>query len=344
MQNFILLVALVSLLTNITYAQNNIGVHGLVGVNLISQQISPRAMDTQSTDKTDIELADVELNIIFKSSDKYDASIVMIKEDEQVIIDETVLNYHGSGFELSVGKMVVPFGVFETGMISDPLTLEFSELNINTLLFSQHLDNGIDLFAYAFNGAYNGNDEVLGENKAGNSGINNFGFSINYVNEKLGLSIGLDYINSIAEGNGFIKGAGTSSFNAGYAVRLNYNFSVYAKALEDLSFVVEHITAADRFDKHSGAKFVDDNGEEFKPSLTHVELNYGHMAFGKEANFVISSGSTDYELGRNKLSQTGVVWLINLEEGVTFAIEGLSREEHNGDKKDTIILQWAYEF
>jgi hypothetical protein len=345
LQKFIPLVVLVSLSINTTYAQNNIGVHGLVGVNLISQQISPNAMGAQSTNKIDIELADVELNITFKSSDEYDASIVIIKEDEKVITDEAVLNYHGSGFDLSAGKMVVPFGAFETGMISDPLTLEFSELNTNALLFSQSLDNGIDLSAYVFNGSYNGNDKELGDANAENSGLNNFGFSINYINEKLGLGLGFDYMNSIAEGEGFTEGAGTSSFNGAYAIRLNYNFSQYIKGL---SFSVEHITAVGEFDDGASMTFVDDKGEAFKPSLTHIELNYGHTAFGKEANFTISSSSTDYELGdnpdRNKSSQIGFAWSINLAEGVGFAIEVLNKKDHNGDKTDTTTLQWSHEF
>lgn len=348
MKKIIFLVALATILTNTAYAENKVGIHGLIGVNLISQKFSPKATSEKATNKTDIELADVELNVIFKSSDKYDGSILIIKEDDKVIVDEAVLNYHGANFDLSAGQMVVPFGAFETGMISDPLTLEYNELNINALLFSKNLDNGIDLSAYVFNGAYNSNDETLGEDKAKNRGINNFGFSINYENKKLGLKAGFDYINSIAEGAGWTKGAGTSSFNAGLALRLGYDFGVHIEALKGFSFSVEHITAVKKFEEKANTTFVDEKGKGIKPSLTHIELNYEHKAFSKEANFALSSGSTDYELGtkpnRNKTAQTGFAWSIELEEGVSFGIEVLNKTAYNGDKIDIATTQWTHEF
>jgi len=79
---------------------------------------------------SDITLATVELGLEAKISEWARANVVLLWEEddtEQVEVDEgtiTLGNAERSPLYLTAGKFVVPFGAYETNMISDPLTLE----------------------------------------------------------------------------------------------------------------------------------------------------------------------------------------------------------------------------
>lgn len=82
---------------------------------------------------SDISLATAELGVEVTPMDWLTGFALLSweDEDEKIIFDEAHITLGGSDaipFYVQAGKFYMPFGVFETNMISDPLTLEFGEI------------------------------------------------------------------------------------------------------------------------------------------------------------------------------------------------------------------------
>ncbi len=68
-------------------------------------------------------------------SDHVDADLILLYEDgESLTIDEATLNWNNGGLFGRLGFQYLPFGVFNSHFISDPLTLELGELQETALL------------------------------------------------------------------------------------------------------------------------------------------------------------------------------------------------------------------
>ncbi len=133
----------------------NVTVEGLIEVSA--------SYSKQGSDKdTDINVDTVELDLGFEASDRLSASIAFLyeegEEDDHVIVDSADIVYSldddFSGLSLHFGKIYMPFGVFETGLISDPLTLELGEISDGAVGLEWESDL-LDLAAYAFAGDIN---------------------------------------------------------------------------------------------------------------------------------------------------------------------------------------------
>ncbi|MBR1837540.1 MAG: LbtU family siderophore porin [Kiritimatiellae bacterium] len=138
----------------------NFTVEGLVEVSA--------AYTKQGSDKdTDVNVDTVELDLSLEPTDRLSLSVAFLyeegEEDDHVIVDSAEIAYafdSVEGLSLHVGKIYMPFGSFETGLISDPLTLELGEISdgaVGLVWESEYLD----LAAYAFGGDINdANDDA----------------------------------------------------------------------------------------------------------------------------------------------------------------------------------------
>ena len=133
----------------------NVTVEGLVEVSA--------AWSKQGSDKdTDVNVDTVELDLGFEATDRLSASIALLyeegEEDNHVVVDSAEIVYEFAdafpGLSLHAGKIYMPFGSFETALISDPLTLELGEISDGAvgLVFESEF---VDLAAYAFAGDIN---------------------------------------------------------------------------------------------------------------------------------------------------------------------------------------------
>ena len=147
---------------------------------------------------TTAELATLELGIAARIHDWVGAEIVVKNDDEDdIAIDETFLTIaplEGT-WALQTGRYVVPFGVYETNMISDPVTLELGETGQDAVMFAAE-SGGLYGSAFAFDGDLE---------RGGDNTIDGFGVALGYAMEiERGGAIdaNLSWINDLGESGG----------------------------------------------------------------------------------------------------------------------------------------------
>jgi len=104
---------------------------------------------------TDITAATAEIGIDAAVSDQVDAHVLMLFEEgesDSALIDEASITLKiNDNFSATLGKVYVPFGVFVSNMVSDPLTLEIGETNESAILLDFSLADTYGS-VYLFNG------------------------------------------------------------------------------------------------------------------------------------------------------------------------------------------------
>ena len=288
-------------------AEPTLEVSGAVEVEINSGK------DHLATKNSSVALATVELGFDAQINDNVTAHILMLHEDGSTVsptIDEGVITissgvdpsaspgHHRPGTPkrdpssdsdmyvyLSAGRMYVPFGNFESNMISDPLTLELAETQEAAVQVG-FATGGFQASLYAFNGEA---DKITTTTPADNDVIDDFGVSIAYKISagSMELDLGLDYINNIAETGG-IEGAlqgGSAPFveehTAGIALHAIINMDAF-------TIILEHISASDDFNIAD----LDFNGAAASPSASNIELAYTMDIAGREITFAIAHQST----------------------------------------------------
>ena len=122
----------------------------------------------------------VELGIGAKIVDHVSGDILFLYEDgENIIVDEAFITINGEDvvpIYLRAGEFYVPFGNFETHMISDPLTLEIAETREAALQVGLET-GGFYASAFIFNGDV---DEI----DADDDHVDNFGANVGLGLEK----------------------------------------------------------------------------------------------------------------------------------------------------------------
>ena len=97
-------------------------------------EVEASAWDGDSGEGSDIKLAKVELGFDAHLNQYTHGHLLFLyeegEEDDRIRVDEatiTIANPAVSPAFFRAGRMYVPFGKFETNMVSDPLTLEIAE-------------------------------------------------------------------------------------------------------------------------------------------------------------------------------------------------------------------------
>jgi len=295
-------------------------------------------------DSSDIALATVELGIEAELADWAVANVVLLWEEddtEPVDLDVgtiTLGNTEVCPFYLSMGKMYVPFGNFESNMISDPLTLEIAETRESALQVGFE-SSGFYGSMYVFNGDIDedGDDDE----------IKCFGAGAGYAleNDAMGLDIGLDWINNMADSDGlgdWIEEGGLAleDYAGGICVHAIFNtgpftmIGEYVGGTDDPEFSV------------GGGPFV----EMDAPEAWNIEAGYTLEIMGKETTFAIAYQGTD-ECGgflpeERILASVGV----GLGEYIGAALEYAHDEDYDvndggtDDNADIVTMQFAIEF
>lgn len=143
-----------------------------------------------SNNSSDTVLATIELHFDAQLSDMVRGHVMLLHEEDDTPMefDEgTITIGKDEGLSLTTGQMYLPFGVFDTNMVSDPMTLEMGETRESAIMLS-YKTNGVSGSVYLFNGNIHQFDTTKLEHK---------GFRISYEKEQI--SFGLDYISSVAE-------------------------------------------------------------------------------------------------------------------------------------------------
>jgi len=247
---------------------SNIEISGLVEVEAF--------ITTSEPSESDITLATIELGVVSDITNNLSAEVVFLFEEDEtdLEIDVAELNYAFANTPISVtaGQLYVPFGRFETGLISDPLTLELGETRETT--FKLNYEQGpIAGSLYVFDGDVS---------RDGGNGIENWGANISYTGN--GVSVDLGYINSLGDSDAIqdsLATQGMDNFSDGFTAFFSYDIDAF-------TFIAEYVTALDSFND------VAFNGA--KPSTSNLEIDYSINLFGKPGTLIAAYQTSDDSL------------------------------------------------
>jgi hypothetical protein len=205
-------------------------------------------------------------------------------DDEKIIFDEAHITLGGSDaipYYLQAGKFYMPFGVFETNMISDPLTLEFGEI-VDTGAQVGIEISGFRGSVYTFNGEIDEADE--------DAKIRCLGASVGYGMKAgtLTLALGADWINNVLESGAMgdyvtdtmdARSTELKNFVAGFGLNAMLGFG-------PIVLIGEYMAATDDIEFTDGFKHAD-------PSVWALEVGYTLDIVGKATTFALAYQATD---------------------------------------------------
>ncbi len=184
--------------------------------------------------------------------------LLLWEEHDPIHMDEATIEVTTPyGLVVTAGKMYVPFGVFNSNFVSDPLTLELGETNQSAALVSFEQD----MFSVSA-GAFNGHIEDGGADV-----IENYVLSAT-ITPMEDVSVGFSYISNIAETERDFTLVGVDTVIDKVA-----GFGVSASAAyQGFSIEGEYVSALEDFNVADLDDDGDLNGD--KPSAFNVELAY----------------------------------------------------------------------
>lgn len=306
-------------------------------VEIEASQNSPYAGNTTS----DVVVATAELSASAQINKNVSANITLLYEEDDtpLEVDVATLTYTptNSDWAITAGQTFVPFGVFDSNMVSDPFTLDIAETRESAIQLDYESGSFLTSF-YMFNGSNKKN--------AGNDDkIDNFGFNIGYKTD--GLAITAGYINDIGDTNGIqdtinsnLGNNNTQDHVAGFALSAIYETG-------NINVIAEYITANDTF----ATTELSFNGQGAEPSALNLEFGYGFEMSGMPASLGIAYQQTDEALGLG-LAETRLSAALSIElmENTALAFEYAQDDDYSttdggtGQSASTITAQLAIEF
>ncbi|KTG17254.1 MULTISPECIES: LbtU family siderophore porin [unclassified Guyparkeria] len=292
------------------------------------------------SDESDIVLATGALSLEAAINEWISAEISTLYEENDTPLEvdtaSVMLGAEDSLWSLRAGQFYVPFGVYETAMVSDPLTLELGETR-ETAISAGIGQGGFSAEVYAFNG------DLEDENQ-----VNSFGATAGYAGSVGGADLALSagYINSLGESDGIEEtvydntgGADVDEVGAWTANAV--------LGMGDVTLVGEYLTANDSFDAGELAF----NGDGAQPAAWNVEASYGFDLLGKPASASIGYQGTDESVALG-LPESRVLAALSVEifRYTALSVEYAHDEDYDiadggtGESAGTFLTQLAVEF
>jgi hypothetical protein len=335
---------------------DSIAIGGVIEV--IANHSNSNAWSGESS--SDIALDTFELGIEASATDWVSASMLFLYEDtnnDNLTIDEafiSIANPEVTPFYASVGRIYVPFGSFESNMISDPATLTLAETREDVIQIGFEMENGLYGSTYIFNG----DSKQAKDNYSHiNNHIDNYGVNIGYTinNDNFSLDVGAAYLNNIASSdslqdlvadNGLCSEGGCIK---DYIGGLSLHTIV---SIGQVDIIAEYISAMNHFSTG------EINATKAKPKAWNLEAAYHFSLAGNESTFAIGYQKTkDMNFDNESTDLFEHAWLTSLSiailDNTTLAAEwrhanGYSKTKDSigGDFEDEDLLQvkLSYEF
>lgn len=294
--------------------------------------------DMDDEDTSDISLATAEVGLEATPTDWLTGFVLFSWDDdeEEMIFDEAHITLGGSEnipYYLQAGKLYVPFGVYETHMISDPLTLDLGETVDNAIQVGVNM-GGVSAAVYTFNG----DTDEIGED----DDISCFGASLayEYASDAFTLAAGADWMNNLFESDGLIDVAedhsGIIDYVDGYAIHT-------LACMGPVSFMAEYVSAGDDISFGDGT-------EIDAPAAWALELGYTIELAGKETTFAVGYQASEDAV--EILPESKILCSVGMgfNDYFSAAVEYATAEDYDlsdggsGENVDTVTLQLALEF
>ncbi len=182
---------------------------------------------------------------------------MLTKEDDSVDVDTASLTFGppGGAWSLTGGQLYVPFGSFETELLSDPLTVDIGETRQTALqlnLSSGGLNGSI--FIFKGDSPEDGEDRVQGAGAA-------VGYSVERKRFELGLN--LSYINDLGDSDA-LQDVIADTLGSNEVIDRAQGISASAKMRSNgITFLGEYLGALDEF--HGDELAFGDYGENPRP-------------------------------------------------------------------------------
>lgn len=320
-------------LFSFTTATNASGLNKFIENSVIEGAIEIEAgflNDYAGESSSDIAVATVELIIDSTINEKITTHILLLHEEDETSleVDEASISINvDKGFNITAGQLYLPFGNYETNMISDSLPLEFAEAR-ETAIQLDYETGPVSSSFYIFNG------DVL-ENGADDS-IASMGLNIAYATDDM--TIGFSYTNNLTDGDLITDTTGTviDAYVSG--------MSVYATAsFGKTSVFVEHISAIDAFD----AADLTFNATGAKPTATNLEAGFELNDAVIAVAFQASSEAVDLGLPETRLLLS---YSMEIMKETSLAFELASDSDYSvadggsGEKASALTAQLAIAF
>ncbi|MEE8574249.1 MAG: LbtU family siderophore porin, partial [Thermodesulfobacteriota bacterium] len=233
---------------------------GLVEVEAYADETKMVGMKTNRD--SDIVLATVEVGIDAEVHEYVNAHVLLLWEEddtEMVVVDEGIITITSPyGASVAAGRMYVPFGAFNSHMISDPMTVDLGETGESSVMLGfEH--QYVSIFAGVFNGHVDEADD--------REFRDDFYGAVN-ITPIEGVSVGAYYISNIAESDSDITGheaAGTTMMSqvAGVGGYVSLEFGpIMAEG--------EYLAATEDF--HSADLDANGDGKGDHPKTWNLEL------------------------------------------------------------------------
>jgi len=332
------LISLLLVISNSTIAANT-EISGVVEVEFGSGD------DFDGNSSSDIVTATVELAIDAEISEWFSGHVVLLHEEDDtpLEVDQGFITFGNtflSSFSISMGQQYVPFGSFESNLVSDPLTLEIGETRESAIVFAY--DGDLYASFYMFNGDIN---ETGGE-----SSVDSMGFNLGYAyeGESMNFDLGVSYISNLKDSDGITAAIfgyreetgyidppeEVGEYIAGFGGHLIWEWGSF-------TFIGEFVAAMDNFEVDELAN------AQRKPSATNLEFAYGITDdFGLALGFQNSVDMAGF-LPESRFL-LGLSYALDEKTGL--ALEFASDSDYgtsdggSGESASTITLQLAAEF
>jgi len=312
-----------------------IEVSGAVEAEVSYLKSKPKGEDEEN--ESDISLSTVEFGLDIDINEYTKAHLLWLWEEGEgpVDLDEGIITLGGTGtfpVYLSVGKLYVPFGNFETHFVSDPLTLEIGETRESAVVVGY----ANDLMETSF-GFFNGDiDKANSDNVIENYVASVVFNPLSGKSKDIVLSLGASYISNIADSNGLEEESTTDNvedYIGGFNTFLSIGF-------KNFTLEAEYLTATDEFE----AGELNFASMEVRPRAYNIELAYEINDKWEVAGKYEGSKVTDDIENFLPEKRYGVATSYALFKNTTLSWEYLQGEYENGDKEDGVTLQLAVEF
>ena len=318
---------------------NNLEITGVVEIE--ASRHDPFEGDATS----DVAVATAAIGIGAQVNDWVSAEISLLHEEDDTDLEVDTASMTAGpsegGWSVTAGQVYLPFGTFESNMISDPLTLEIGETRETAVQFDVSA-NGFSGSAFLFNGA---NDE------GGKEEIDGFGLAAGYAMEgdERGFALNLGYVNDVGDSDGL---EGVIEENLGeegvYASRVPGWTGSVALRFGAVSLIGEYLSAMDEF-QPGEISFGEGRGAE--PSAWGVEAGYGFSLGVRDATFALAAQGTDQAFNLELPESRWLASLsVDLADGVGGTLEWARDEDYDttvggtGSEADTVTAQVAVEF
>ncbi len=313
---------------------NHIQFSGAIEVEFKNQTTSKKG--SQDEKKGELGLGNFELGINVATGNNAEGSVVLKKNDDgKIEVDEGFITITGKGNAspyVVAGKLVVPFGNYETHFVTDPVTLTLGESNIASLIAGyKGADEKFDVSLGLFNATAQEKDE--------DDKVDSF-FASATLSPFEGFNISASYISNLAGASGLNEEVKTTdkvlkSIVAGYSAFVSYEFA------DRFKLTGEYIAASDSFEK--GELY--DTGETTKRQPKALNVEFG-VAISDTIELAARYGSSDDGAEFLPETESGVVLSWGIFDNTSLSFE-LLQQEFEGDAKkeiDTFTTQLAIEF